>query len=563
MSMKHAPQPHSPTIVIVGGVAGGASAAARARRTSEAAHIVLLEKDAHVSFANCGLPYYVGGEIEERDKLIVADAALLERRFHIDVRVRNEVLAIDRDRRLVRIRDHARELEYDLHYDKLILALGARPILPPLSGIGSANVFALRSLADSDRLHAFVRQESASRAVVVGGGFIGLEMAEQLVRRGLKVSLIEAQQQVLPPLDPEMAHLMFEALQRHGVDVHLGMPLSRLEVDGNRVVAAGLPDGTLVSTDLVLLGIGVRPNVELATAAGLKLGTTGRIAVDAELRTSDPAIYAVGDVAEYVHGVTGAASAVALAGPANRAGRLAGQIAAGGAVTYMGAVLGTAIVRVFERTAAITGLSLKAAQQAGLHAAGVLVEANNHAGYYPGAQSMVLKLVYDANNGRILGAQAVGGEGVDKRIDVIATAMHFGGTVEDLTELDLAYAPPFGSARDPVHVVGFAATNQRDGLVDFLPPDTDLKDYQVLDVRRRDEIASGLLPNAIHIPLDELRERLEELDAKKPTAVVCRSGLRAWLAVRILRQHGFERVSDVTGGMIMRAHARPHEKLLT
>lgn len=544
------------TIVVVGGVAGGASAATRARRMNEHARIILLERDAAVSFANCGMPYYVGGEIAERDKLIVASAAFLERRFGIEVRTGSLVTAIDRETRTVTVRDVRDERTCSLSYDRLVLAPGARPFKPPIAGIDCENVFTLRNLADMDAIKALLDAQAPQHAVVVGAGFIGLEMVEQLHRRGLQVDLVEAQSQVLSPLDPEMAHALQEALERKGVTLHLGQPIDGFTCEGNRVREVRLPDGRGIATDLVVLGMGVRPSSELAEAAGLELSPARAIRVNRQGQTSDPAIYAVGDAAECVSGVTGEPGLVPLAGPANRAGRIAGSNAATDGEAETGTVLGTAIVRVFDVTAGMTGLSMQAAQRRGFNASAVFVQANHHSGYFPGAQPMLLKLVYAAADGRLLGAQAVGGDGVDKRIDVVATAMHFRGTVRDLTELDLAYAPPFGSAKDPVHMAAFAAVNGLDGLTEIVQPDADLSGMQVLDVRTDGEVAAGMETGAVHIPLDDLRTRIGELDPARPTAVLCRSGLRAWVASRILRQRGFERVCVVTGGSLMREHAR-------
>lgn len=564
-----------PTIVIVGGVAGGASAATRARRINEHARIVLLEKDAHVSFANCGMPYVVGGEIADRTKLIVARAEMLERRFRIDVRTHHVVLRVDRAGKSVRVRDLARDVEYDLEYDRLILAPGARPVRPPVEGVDSRNVFTLRSLSDVDAITAYVEEMSPRSAVVVGAGFIGLEMVEQLVRRGLHVDVVEARTQVLPQLDAEMAHVVQEALERHGAGVHLGAPLAGFQSLHGRARAVQLANGETLEADLFLLGIGVRPNNELAQAAGLALSPAGAIRVNRRMQTIDEHIYAVGDAAESRHGVTGEPVLMPLAGPANRAGRIAGENAASGAAVEAPSVLGTAIVRVFDVTAALTGLTLAAARRSGVTADAVIIEANHHAGYFPGAQRMLLKLVYCPDSGRVLGAQAVGGDGVDKRIDIVATALHFGGGVRDLAQLDLAYAPPYGSARDPVHMAAFAATNRLDGLVTFVQPDADLAGRQLLDVRTDQEVADGMEPGAVHIPLDDLRERLgslpsdrgtpplsdhqpwrvDSLDPDRDTVVICRSGLRAWLASRILSQHGFKRVAVLTGGMVARRHA--------
>jgi NADPH-dependent 2,4-dienoyl-CoA reductase/sulfur reductase-like enzyme/rhodanese-related sulfurtransferase len=538
------------TIVIVGGVAGGASAAARARRMNEDARIIVLEKDPWVSYASCGLPYYVGDEIHDRARLLVATPALFETRFKVEIRTGHRADAIDRAHRIVTVTRVESGEAYDLSYDRLILAPGASPIRPPLPGLDAPHVFTLRTLRDADRIRELVEKRQPRRAVVVGAGFIGLEMVEQLIRRKVAVSLVELTPQVLPPLDPDMAHRVEEELRAHDVDLHLGDALASVGDDG----AAVLQSGRRLAADLIILGIGVRPNVELARAAGLDIGPSGAIAVNPHLQTSDPSIYAVGDAAEQIHAVTGRPSRTALAGPANRSGRIAGEHAATDHAAPAPKILGTAILRIFGLRAGMTGLSLKAAQAEGYDARTVVIEASHHAGWYPGAEPMLLRLVYAAD-GRILGAQAIGGEGVDKRIDVIATAIHFKGKVQDLAELDLAYSPQFGSARDPIHVVGFAATNEQDDLVSFLPPDAALDGRQIVDVRTDEETAQGTLPGAIRIPLHQLRERLAELDPRKPTVVVCKSGLRAWVASRILRQRGFHDVADLTGGMVMRRHA--------
>ena len=489
----NAPLPNSgpagaaPTIVIVGGVAGGASAATRARRMNEQARIIMFEKDAYVSFANCGLPYYLGGEIQERAKLLVATPELFEKRFRIEVRTRQEVTAIDRAAKMVTVENHVTGVVYREHYDKLILAPGANPLTPPLPGLNARGVFTLRNLDDTDRIAAALPQ--TRRAVVVGGGFIGLEVAEQFCARGIEVTLVEMLPQVLPLLDPEMAEPLHREIEAHGVRLELGRGIAAVKETGGAASAVILTDGTWLPGDLVLLGLGVRPSTRLAADAGLQIGASGGIATDDYMRTSDPDIYAVGDAAEYAYAPTGTRLRVALAGPANRTGRLAGEHAATGSARPSPMVYGTSIVRVFGKAAGITGLSLRAARKAGLDARAVHITGNHHAGYFPGAEQMVLKLVYENGSGRVLGAQAVGGAGIDKRLDVIATLMYFWGTVHQLAELDLAYAPPFGSAKDPVHMAAFAAQNDLDGLAPLLQPDADLAGYQVVDVRDPEEIA--------------------------------------------------------------------------
>ena len=433
---------HAPTILIVGGVAGGASAAARARRMNETARIIIFERDSYVSFANCGLPYYLGGEIKDRDALLIAKPALFKRRFDIEVRTRHEVTAIDRAAKQLTVRDLDADATYQLGYDKLILAPGADPVEPPIPGREAAGVFTLRNLEDTDRIAEAM--PGAQRAVVVGGGYVGLETAEQFRRRGLEVALVEMQPQVLPLHDHEMVEPLHRQLEYNGVRLELGVGIASIEEQGGRAVAAVLADGTRLPTDLILLAIGVRPNVALAEAAGIELGESRGIATDDFMRTSDPDVYAVGDAAEYAYGPTGARLRVALAGPANRTGRLAGEHAVTGTSRTAPAAWGTSIVRVFGTAAGMTGLSLKAALAAGYEATAVHVNANNPAGYYPGAQAMIVKVVFEESTGKVLGAQATGGEGVDKRLDVVSTLTHFGGTVHDLAELDLAYAPPYG-----------------------------------------------------------------------------------------------------------------------
>jgi NADPH-dependent 2,4-dienoyl-CoA reductase/sulfur reductase-like enzyme/rhodanese-related sulfurtransferase len=546
-------------IVIVGGVAGGASAATRARRMNEFAEIILFEKDADVSFANCGLPYYIGEEIAERSKLVVASAEFLERRFALDVRTRQEVISIDRAAKQVTVRNHATGEEYTESYDKLILSTGASPFVPPINGRDAANVFTLRNLADTDQIKAATDNSQAKTAAVIGAGFIGLEMVEQLARRGYKTTLAELQSQVLPLFDPEMAQPIEQELKSNSVDLALGDGIQRIVLDeSGNATGVELASGRIIEAELVILGIGVRPNTQLAQAAGLKIGQGGGVATNRYLQTSDPDIYAVGDAAEYVYGPTGTAMRIALAGPANRSGRLAGEHAATGSSAEMADVFGTSIVRVFEKTAAMTGLTESLAKRLNIEVRSVTVLANNHAGYYPGAQQLTLKLIYDGSDGRVLGAQAVGGEGVDKRIDVIATAMAMRATVRDLAGLDLAYAPPFGSAKDPIHMAAFAACNQLDGIGAFVAANADLSGKQVVDVRTTTEVASQPLAGAdgaINIPLDDLRARLTELDSSKETVISCAAGIRAHIAVCILRQHGFTCVSNLVGGATMRSRA--------
>jgi len=532
----------SPRILIIGGVAGGASAATRARRSNERASIVMLEKDSHVSFANCGLPYHIGGAIQDRAKLLVAKPELFRDRFAIDVRVRHEALSIDRKARRVRVRDHAKGAEYDEPYDKLILAPGAAPLVPDLPGVRAPGVHSLRNIEDMDGILADL--PGVRRAAVVGAGFIGLEVAEQLRERGLEVTLVDRNPQVLTPLDPEMAERLRRELLAHGVEVRLGSGLAAVETraDG-RASGVRLQDGSVIAADLVILGLGVRPSNRLAAEAGLDIGPTGGVRTDEHQRTSDPDIYAVGDVAEYALGATGGRGRIPLAGIANRTGRLAGEHAATGEAARAPAAWGTAILKVFGLAAGLTGDSVKSAKARGINARAVHVTANHHAGYYPGAQPLTFKLVYEAGTGRILGAQAFGGAGVDKRLDIVATLLHFRGTVADLAQVDLAYAPPFGSAKDAVHMAAFAALNDLEGKAPIVPADADLAGFQVVDVREADERAELALagaPHAVAIPLNQLRARAGELDRGRPTVVACHSGLRSHVATRLLRELGFD-----------------------
>ncbi|MCA9153872.1 MAG: FAD-dependent oxidoreductase [Planctomycetales bacterium] len=553
------------TIVIVGGVAGGASAATRARRMNEQAHIILFEKDADVSFANCGLPYYIGGEIEQRGKLTVATAELLRNRFRLDVRTRQEVTAIDRAAKSIEVRNHETGEVYRQNYDKLILSPGASPLVPPIAGRDAPNVFTLRNLADTDRIKAATDAEPSGRVVMIGAGFIGLEMVEQLAHRGFRTSLVELQPQVLPLLDAEMAIPVQRALEQHGVELHLADGIESIQVDvaTGRATGVQLASGKLLPADMVILGIGVRPNTQLAEAAGLTIGPSRGIAANRHQQTNDPDVYAVGDAAEYVYGPTGAPLRIALAGPANRAGRLAGEHAATGSGPEMADVFGTSIVRVFDVAAGMTGLTAALAKRLGIDARSVTILANHHAGYFPGAKQLTLKLVYDPANGRVLGAQAVGEEGVDKRLDVIATAMAFRATVRDLAGLDLAYAPPFGAAKDPVHMAAFAACNQMAGVVDFIEADSDLTNLQVVDVRTPAEVERLPLAGAAHainIPVDQLRDRLSELDSSRETVVSCASGVRSHVGQRILRQAGFHDVKSLAGGATLRERAMAGSK---
>lgn len=536
-------------IVIVGGVAGGASAAARARRLSEDAEIILVERGPDVSFANCGMPYHVGETIPNRDKLLVMTPELLSTRLNLDVRVRSSVESIDRSAKSVTIREVDTGREYTENYDKLILAPGASPLRPPIPGIELPGIFTLRNLLDMDRIKAAI-DGGAKRAVVVGAGFIGLELVENLVQRDVATTLIELQDQVMPPLDREMTTPILKTLTDHGVDVRLSDAVTGFEaVEGHLVVS--LKSGDSVTADMVALGIGVRPENKLAADAELEVGDRGGIRVDEHLQTSDPDIYAVGDAIEVTDYVSDGPTQIPLAGPANRQGRIAADHIFGRSSTYRG-TQGTAIIGLFGHVAAMTGLSEKTLQRTGRDYRSVTVHPANHAGYYPGAETMALKILFDPNDGRLLGAEAVGGDGVDKRIDVLAVAIQAGLTVYDMEEMELAYAPQFGSAKDPVNMAGFVAA----GLLRGDHPQIDvpsLEDWQsdadplIVDVRTPSEFSDGALPNAINLPVDELRDRLDELPTDRPLVVYCKVGMRGYLATRILMQRGFD-VINLSGG---------------
>ncbi len=544
-------------LLIIGGVAGGASAAARARRLSEDSEIVLFERGPDVSFANCGLPYYVGGEIAERDKLLVVTPERLRTRFKLDVRTRSSVEAIDRGAKSVHIRDLATGRVYDESYDKLILAPGAAPLRPPIPGIDLPGISTLRNLQDVDRIKQAV-DAGAKQAVVVGAGFIGLELVENFVRRGIATTVVELQDQVLPPFDKEMTTPIAEHLAAKGVAVLLGQSAVAFEKSADGLVVV-LKSGRRLPAQLVVLGVGVRPENQLAVDAGLEVGPRGGIRVNEHLQTSDADIYAVGDAIEVNDFVLGAPTQVPLAGPANRQGRIAADHLFGLGSRYRG-TQGTAIVRVFDRTAAMTGASEKSLQRAKRACRKIYIHPASHAGYFPGAEAMSLKLLFDPATGRILGAQAVGGAGVDKRIDVLAVAIQAGMTVFDLEEMELAYSPQYGSAKDPVNMAGFVAG----GLMRGEHPQADIDTVLaapvserpfLLDVRTPQEHASGSIPGSVNVPVDELRARLGELPRDRRIAAYCQVGQRGYLATRILLQSGFDAVNLGGGYKTYRLHA--------
>jgi NADPH-dependent 2,4-dienoyl-CoA reductase/sulfur reductase-like enzyme/rhodanese-related sulfurtransferase len=535
-------------VLIVGGVAGGASCAARLRRLDESVEIVMFDRGPYVSFANCGLPYYVGNIISDELSLLVASREMFRERFNIEVQTETEVMSIDRSARSITVRDVRTGDSRTERYDVLVLSPGAAPIRPPLPGVDLPGVFAVRTIPDSRRIRSWIADQSAKTAVVVGGGFIGLEMVENLVHRDLSVAILEKLTQLMPPLDPEMAVPLMEHLAAKGVQLQLGDGLACIEkrADGGLVVVA--ESGARLPADLVILAIGVRPESPLARDAGLQIGPRGGIVVDAQMRTSDPNIWAVGDVVEVHDVLTGQETVLPLAGPANREGRVAAESIAGRATKFRG-VQATAVVGVLGLTVASTGASEKGLRRAGVtNFQKVYLHPGHHAGYYPGARPIHLKLLFSVPDGRILGGQAVGLEGVEKRIDVIATAIQFGGTVHDLAEAELCYAPQFGAAKDPVNLAGMLARN-------FLNEDMPLADWQelghtkalLLDVREPQEFARGHIPNAINLPLSQMRHRYVELPKDRDIWTCCGVGQRSYYVIRFLAQHGY-RTRNLSGG---------------
>ena len=544
-------------VVIIGGVAGGASCAARLRRLDEEMEIVLLERGPYISYANCGLPYHVGGVIASRGALLLQTPRAMRDRFNVDVRVQNEAVSIDRANKTVTVKRLDTGETYAEQYDTLVLATGSSPVRPPIPGIDSPRVQTLWTVPDTDRIREHIKADNAKSAVIVGGGFIGLEMAENLHHVGLKVTIVEALDQVMAPLDFEMALLLHEHLAQKGVGLHLSDGVASFE-DAAEQVTVTLKSGTKLPTDLVILSIGVRPNGELAKAAGLEVNARGGIVVSAAMQTSDPAIYAVGDAVEVEDFIDKSRTMIPLAGPANKQGRIAADNIAGLGRTYKG-TQGTSILKLFDMTVGATGLNESAAGQAGLDCDKVYLLADSHAGYYPGAQSMSVKVLFEKPTGRILGAQLVGFGGVDKRLDVLAAAIRGGMTAEDLSQLELAYAPPFSSAKDPVNMVGFMIENLLEGTVKQFhwQEAAGLLEagHTLVDVRTPAEYAQGHIDGAVNIPVDDLRGRLDELDPRKPVYVYCQSGQRSYLACRILTGRGFA-ASHLAGGYRLYASAR-------
>lgn len=536
--------------LIIGGVAGGATAAARLRRIDENAEIILFEKGKHISFANCGLPYYIGNTIEQREALFLQTPTSFGDRFNVDIRNNQEVISIDPNKKSVQVK-RANGKIYEETYDKLLLSPGANPFIPKIEGVDSEGIFTLRNVEDTDNIKNYAINHKIQHAVVIGAGFIGLEMVENLHHLGIQVSIVEMANQLMPTLDYEMAaFLKMEMVSQH-VKMHLGTSATRFYKENNKLQIS-LSNGETLSADMVILSVGVRPNTALAQSAGIKLGVTGGIWVDEYLQTSVPDIYAVGDVIEYPHPITRKPWLNFLANPANRQGRIvADNIVWGNKISYEGAI-GTAIAKVFNMTAASTGLSEKKLQQEQIPYLTSTTHSNSHAGYYPNAQMMALKLTFSPESGKIFGAQIVGYDGVDKRIDQIALLIKNGGTIHDLTLVEHAYAPPFSSAKDPVAIAGYVACNIYDGLMPTITwrdlAEQKLPEGTLIDVRTLQEFTEGAIPNAIHIPVDELRERLDEIPEDKPIYLYCGVGLRGYVALKILTQSGFKNVYNLSGG---------------
>lgn len=530
-------------VVIVGGVAGGASAAARIRRLDENAQIVVFERTGFISYANCGLPYYVGGTITDEDDLALQTPESFWNRFRVDVRVHHEVTEIHTKKKTVTVRGLDTGESYEESYDKLILSPGAKPAKPNMPGIESDRIFTLRTVEDTFKIHQFIASEQPQSATVIGGGFIGIEMAENLAELGLKVTLVEYADHLLAPLDFDMACMVHAQMASHGVHLMLHTAVTGFEQNGNTIVTKTADEGGIAS-DMVLLAIGVTPDTALAKTASLALGTKDSILVNDRMETSVPDIFAVGDAVEVKHFVTGNKALISLAGPANKQGRIAADNICGGNSLYKGSQ-GSSVIKLFDMTAASTGINESTAKAAGIDYERIVLSPASHAGYYPGGKVMTMKVLYEKETLKILGAQIVGYDGVDKRIDVLATAIRTGMKATDLTELDLAYAPPYSSAKDPVNMAGFMIENIVTGKVkqfhhdevDTLPRDGSVT---LLDTRMPVEYSRGYVDGFINIPVDDLRERLNEIPTDKPVYVMCQSGLRSYLACRILAQNGYD-----------------------
>ncbi|MGB2861870.1 MAG: CoA-disulfide reductase [Sedimentisphaerales bacterium] len=534
-------------ILIVGGVAGGASAAARLRRLDETAEIIIFERGDYVSFANCGLPYYIGGEIKNRDDLLLQTPENFKKRFNIEVRIGNEVTGIDSEKKQINVKNLSTGKTHTESYDKLILSPGAEPVRPPIPGIDSDRIFTLRNVPDTDLINDFIDKHKPKRAVIVGAGYIGLEMAENLRRRGMLVAIVEMVDQVLPVMDKEMAGFIQPELQKHNVALWLNDAVANFRPFNSRI-EVGLKSGMELSCEIVILAIGVKPEVKIARQAKLEIGETGGIKVNEELQTSDPDIYAIGDAIEVRDFALDNPTLIPLAGPANKQGRMVADNICGRNRRYNG-TQGTAILKVFDLTVAMTGASEKALAKTNVEYEKLYIHPANHVGYYPGAKQMHIKLLFTKPEGKILGAQIVGSRGVDRRIDIFAVAIRAGLTVFDLQELELAYAPPYGSGKDAVNMAGFVASNILEGTMEVVHwNQLDGTDY-ILDVRSAGEFKRGNVPSSVNIPVDELRNRLNELPKDTAINVYCAVGIRSYIACRILMQNGFI-ARNISGGYI-------------
>jgi len=534
-------------ILIVGGVAGGASAAARLRRLDETAEIIMFERGDYISFANCGLPYYIGGAIKNRDDLLLQTPESFKKRFNIEVRIRNEVTAIDSGKKQINAKNLNSGETYTESYDKLILSPGAEPLKPPIPGIDSDRIFTLRNVPDTDLINDFIDKHKPKRAVIVGAGYIGLEMAENLRQRDMLVAIVEMVDQVLPVMDKEMAGFIQPELQKHNVALWLNDAVANFRPSNSRLMV-GLKSGMELSCDIVILAIGVKPEVKLARQAKLEIGKTGGIQVNKKLQTSDPDIYAIGDAIEVWDFALNNPTLIPLAGPANKQGRMVADNICGRNRRYNG-TQGTSILKVFDLTVAMTGASEKALAKTNIKYEKLYIHPANHVGYYPGAKQMYIKLLFTKPKGKILGAQIVGSKGVDRRIDIFAVTIRAGLTVFDLQELELAYAPPYGSGKDAVNMAGFAASNILDGTMDIIHwNQLDDTDY-ILDVRTTGEFNRGNVPSSVNIPVDEIRNRLNELPKDTVINVYCGVGIRSYIACRILMQNGFV-ARNISGGYI-------------
>ncbi|MBP9134431.1 MAG: FAD-dependent oxidoreductase [Saprospiraceae bacterium] len=550
--------------LIVGGVAGGASTVARLRRLDEHSEIVMFEKGAYISYANCGLPYYIGDIIPERDKLFVQTPENFKVRFNVDVRTNEEVVSIDRENKSVVVKRLIDDTYYTEHYDKLVLSPGAEPIKPPLKGIDLEGIYTLRNVPDTDQIKAVVTKYPKGKAVVIGGGFIGLEMAENLHHLGMNVSIIEMSNQIMAPSDFPIAAMAQQHIRNKGIDLRLKTAVSGFEQNNGRLLVL-LNDGSRIEADFVILSIGVKPDSRLAAQAGLALGRSGGILVNEFLQTSDENIFAVGDVIEFTHPITGNSIPTYLAGPANKQGRIcAHNLSQDNKIQYKGSI-GTAIVKVFDVTVTVAGVASKHLKAAQIKHSTAIIHSGSHAGYYPGAETMTIQITFNEEDGTLYGAQIIGKDGVDKRIDILSNLIQRQGTVHDLTEFEHAYAPPFSSAKDPVNMVGFVAENimtKKLFLADWDELQLGATDDLIVDVRTEKEFQSGAVQGAVNIPLDEIRGRLADFPQDKRIVIYCQQGLRGYLAQRILLQNNFNNVVNMAGGYKLYLDCSAERKLL-